>query len=50
MTELISDFYCSQPRKNELEDIFADNLHILVRKIIAHKPFFRAEANEQLKH
>ena len=27
-----------------------DDLQILVRKIIAHKPSFRAEANEQLKH
>ena len=49
MSELISDLYSQQQRKNELEDIFADNLQILVRKIIAHKPSFRAEANEQLK-
>ena len=27
-----------------------DDLQILVRKIIARKPSFRAEANEQLKH
>ena len=27
-----------------------DDLQILVRKIIACKPSFRAEANEQLKH
>ena len=27
-----------------------DDLQILVRKIIAHKPSFRAEANKQLKH
>ena len=27
-----------------------DDLQILVRKIIAQKPSFRAEANEQLKH
>ena len=28
----------------------ADDLQILVRKIIPHKPSFRAEANKQLKH
>ena len=33
-----------------MEDAFADDLQILVRKIIARKPSFRAEANEQLKH
>ena len=27
-----------------------DDVQILVRKIIAQKPSFRAEANEQLKH
>ena len=32
-----------------MEDVFADDLQIWVRKIIAHKPSFRAEANEQLK-
>ena len=36
--------------KNESEDVFADNLQILIRKIIAHKPSFRAEANKQLKY
>ena len=50
MSELISDFYSQHQRKNELEDSFADDLQILVRKIIAHKPSFRAEANEQLKN
>ena len=33
-----------------MEDVFADDLQILVRKTIAHKQSFRAEANEQLKH
>ena len=50
ISELISDFYSQHQKKNELEDAFADDLQILVRKIIAHKPSFRAEANEQLKH
>ena len=31
-------------------DVFANDLQVLVRKIIAHKSAFRAEANEQLKH
>ena len=50
ISELISDFYGQHQKKNELEDAFADDLQILVRKIIAHKPSFRAEANEQLKN
>ena len=50
VSELISDFYSHHQRKNESEDAFADDLQILVRKIIAHKPSFRAEANEQLKN
>ena len=50
MSELISDFYGHHQKKNELEDAFVNYLQILVRKIITHKPSFRAEANEQLKH
>ena len=50
MSKLISDFYSPHQKKNELEDVFADDLQILLRKIIAHKPSFRAEANKQLKH
>ena len=34
---------------NHLKNAFADDLQILVRKIIAHKPSFWAEANKQLK-
>ena len=44
MSELISDFYGHHQKKNELEDAFTDDLQILVRKIIARKPSFRAEA------
>ena len=29
--------------------MFMDNLQVLVQKIIARKPEFRADANEQLK-
>ena len=50
ISELIGDFYSQHQKKNEWEDVFADDLQILARKIIAHKPSFRAEANEQLKH
>ena len=49
VSELISDFYSQSQKKNELEDTFADDLQILIWKIIAQKPSFRAEANEQLK-
>ena len=50
VSELISDFYCHHQKRNKSEDVFVDDLQILVRKSIAHKPSFRAEANEQLKH
>ena len=50
VSELISDFYGHHQKKNELEDAFADDLQILVQKIITRKPSFRAEANEQLKN
>ena len=50
VSKLISDFYGHHQKKNELEDAFADDLQILVRKIIACKPSFRAEANKQLKN
>ena len=35
VSELISDFYGRSQKKNESEDAFADDLQILVRKIIA---------------
>ena len=50
VSELISDFYSCHQKKNESEDAFVDDLQILVRKIIASKPSFKAEANEQLKN
>ena len=50
MSELISDFYGHHQKRSESEDVFANDLQVLVRKIIAPKPSFRAEANEQLKH
>ena len=48
-SELISNFYGRAQKKNESEEAFADELQILVHKIIARKPEFREDANEQLK-
>ena len=48
-SELISNFYARAQKKNESEEAFADDLQILVCKIIARKPEFREDANEQLK-
>ena len=48
-SELISNFYARAQKKNESEEAFADELQILVHKIIARKPEFREDANEQLK-
>ena len=38
MSGLISNLYGCHEIKNESEDVFVDDLQILVRKIIAHKP------------
>ena len=48
-SKLISDFYARAQKKNESEEAFADELQILVHKIIARKPEFREDVNEQLK-
>ena len=47
-SKLISDFYARAQKKNESEEAFADELQILVHKIIARKLEFREDANEQL--
>ena len=47
---LIRDFYNHIPKPKESEDAFADELQILVRKIIARKPQFCLQDNEALKH
>ena len=49
LSELISDFYGQSQKARETEHTFADNLQVLARKIIVHKPSFRKEANQQLK-
>ena len=48
-SELISNFYARAQKKNESKEAFADELQILVCKIIARKPELREDANEQLK-
>ena len=50
MSELISDSMVMPKEKINQEDVFTDDIQILVRKIIAQKASFRVEANEQLKH
>ena len=47
---LIGDFYKHIQKPKESEDAFADELQILVGKIIARKPGFHLQANEALKH
>ena len=48
-SELISDFYGWAQKKNKSEEVFVDELQILVCKIIARNLEFRQDANEQLK-
>ena len=49
LSELISDFYGQSQKTTETEDTFTVNLQVLARKIIAWKPSFRKEADQQLK-
>ena len=48
-SKLISNFYARAQKKNESKEAFADELQILVCKIIARKLEFREDANKQLK-
>ena len=50
VSSLIPDFYNQFQKTRETEDAFADELQILVRKIVARKPEFIHEANQALKH
>ena len=47
---LIADFYNQFQKTRETEDAFANELQILVRKIVARKPEFIHKANQALKH
>ena len=49
LNEPISDFYGWSQKAREIEDAFANDLQVLARKIIACKPSFHKEANQQLK-
>ena len=50
VSSLIADFYNWFQKTRETEDTFADELQILVQKIVARKPEFIHEANQALKH
>ena len=50
VSSLIADFYNRFQKTRETEDAFADELQILVWKIVARKPEFIHEANQALKH
>ena len=50
VSSLIADFYNRFQKTRETEDAFADELQILVWKIIAQKLEFIHEANQALKH
>ena len=50
VSSLIADFYNQLQKTRETEDAFADELQILVRKIVAQKPEFIHKANQALKH
>ena len=46
----IGDFYIYIQKPKESENAFADELQILVRKILAKKQEFPLQANEALEH
>ena len=50
VSSLIADFYNQSQKIQDTKDAFADELQILVRKIVARKPEFISEANQALKH
>ena len=50
VSSLIADFYNQFQKTRETEDAFADELQILIIKIVARKPEFIHEANQALKH
>ena len=50
VSSLIADFYKQSQKTQETEDAFADELEVLVQKIVAQKPEFIGEANQALKN
>ena len=49
ISKLTSDFYGWAQKKRESKYAFTDELQVQVCKLIARKPEFRQDANEQLK-
>ena len=50
VSSLIADFYNQSQKIQETKDAFADELQVLVRKIVGRKTEFKSEANQALKH
>ena len=50
VSSLIADFYNRSQKIQGTKDAFADELQVLVQKIVARKPEFIGEANQALKH
>ena len=49
VSSLTADFYNWSQKTRETEDVFADELQLLIRKIVAHNLEFINEANQVLK-
>ena len=47
LSDHINNFYGRSQKARETKDTFTDDLLVLVRKIIAHKPTFHLGANQQ---
>ena len=50
VSSLIANFYNWSQKIQDTEDAFAEELQVLVRKIVTQKPEFISEANQALKH
>ena len=50
VSSLIGDFYNWSQKARNTKDTFANELQVLVRKIVALKPDFLGEVNQALKH
>ena len=50
VSSLIAAFYNQSQKAQETKDMFADELQVLVRKTVAHKPEFISNVNQALKH
>ena len=50
VSSLIVDFYNQSQKVQETGNMFADELQVLMRKIVAHKPEFISKSYQALKH